>query len=744
MMLNNFAGFLMWFIPLGIVPIDELYAWSNNEKIHILFHKINEIVKATHEYDKAFMEVKDLLEKLDDDIKTEVLAVLNAWKDDDTIKNMLDEISADYFDRFQEEIDTINGDLTTLTNYVNDLQLWNKYKHFIVDGERMFRVVKDTAHYMFEQPAMSIADDDTRVPKYSFCQGSTHFFVNGTGYFACIFISNDGSKFSEGGSDYYGNGLIEVYNHNGDIIYSKTVSSGEVGHGNAIAYHNGYLYFQGDNTHNGDTLAGAKLRRIKWDLTGTIESTILRMSTQEPFYGNCLSSHDNKLYIASARNYETDVAIVEMENDNVTPTGNVINLVSMTPPYIGYSQNGQPRTNTVYSAGFAVTDEYFYFGLYNPSGIMKCVRQKNSNGEDVRFIPTWYYEIPAMLNYGLVKTGEIEGISVDDNDNIYIITTQHLNTKAIAQGDITQFFIFNPNVNTRLPVVNENQHTGRKNIYCTDPTVHTLYYKYNTITNEWDSTNNPVRQNATVEAGFEIRPRTVVHSNNPFGTDLLTDGFPRIDEACWYFNNLLNVGYGHFQFEGGFGHIAFCVSGKTYYFDGKNNTTSGLVDSTLQSSGNDGSITVMGNLIAFGGLCHAEQCAFYSTIHYLANSVPSATRQQNLNAYNHQKENPIFTNDNVITFLNSSAMYSNNPNVKGGLYIRNSTGNYNLSATGSLATWGQDNWIASTNPNTGYHRYYMNAGTSMINVHGELHEEINPEDPEKKVLSSNNAINLHT
>ena len=89
MMINGMASFLMWFIPLGIIPIDEMYAWSNNEKIHILFHKINEIVKATNEYDKAFMEVKELLEKLDDDIKEVVFEKLNEWINDGSLRTVL-------------------------------------------------------------------------------------------------------------------------------------------------------------------------------------------------------------------------------------------------------------------------------------------------------------------------------------------------------------------------------------------------------------------------------------------------------------------------------------------------------------------------------------------------------------------------------------------------------------------------------------------------------------------------------
>ena len=81
--------FLAAFAPYNIVPISELYAWSNNQKIHILFHKIAELVKATNDYDKIFEELQGLLIDFDDTVKEQVTELLQAMYEDGTLGTLI-------------------------------------------------------------------------------------------------------------------------------------------------------------------------------------------------------------------------------------------------------------------------------------------------------------------------------------------------------------------------------------------------------------------------------------------------------------------------------------------------------------------------------------------------------------------------------------------------------------------------------------------------------------------------------
>ena len=71
---NSFMGFLF---PQVLVPINEVYAWSDNEKIHILFHKVNELVKTCNMYGEGFAELQKLFEDLDETACK--MAVLNLY-----------------------------------------------------------------------------------------------------------------------------------------------------------------------------------------------------------------------------------------------------------------------------------------------------------------------------------------------------------------------------------------------------------------------------------------------------------------------------------------------------------------------------------------------------------------------------------------------------------------------------------------------------------------------------------------
>ena len=631
----------------------------------------------------------------------------------DELKVKVDKLIADLDGAVAEEVARVinemyeNGQLAELIEsyfdeYANELGDELSSKSSILDFERCYRILRQTAHYMWQQPDYVEAGDDTREAKYSFCQGSCSFYRNGELYNAFLEISNDGSKFSEGGEAYTGTGKLEIYKNDGTYVKDITLAN-DVGHGQSLTYHNGYFYFSGSKPSAMDSQAVRKIRRFPfdWNEQSTIESYLM------PYDINGLASYNGELYMANAKYTEIDLWRVDMDVDGITPLGTVSNGLVMNPTRIGfrltqtpriyyYDENNKPST-TIFSGGFSVTEKYYYFGIHKPSGILRCKRNFNESGVETNFTPDWFYNIPYMLNDMEFKTGEIEGLTVFDNGDCYLITTQHLNTKAICEHDITQVFCNNLYKNTGLPYVSNNPYTGRCNIYL-------------------DSTYVDNQANGTKQ--------------HPFYT---------IDEACWWFNNTTKYGYGKFTFNGAFPHVAVCVSGKTYYFDGKGNEAS-----DIQS---DNSVTLIGNLVAFGGTIHAEYCRFFSTIHYLANSDADATRKENLKSYIHQKQNPIYAQDCVLTLLNCGCSYSNNGNLMNAIYCSNVVGNFNYSDAGVISRYGQDTWEAQhshavvfddDHPNGNYAQKdcgFMRLGTCMVNVHGVLHKHDGG-------LAVSNTINL--
>ena len=600
-------------------------------------------------------EVNRKIDELDEDIAQAVQNALQALIDGGDVQNMINAAMESGFTEWY------NAAKNYTNLVVEENNIFNANKQATVDFERMFRTVKDTAHYMFNQPSISQAADDTRTEKLSFAQGGCHFYENGEDRFAIMYISNDGSKFSEGGSAYTGNALIEVYNRSGVVIRSKTIL-GVAGHAQTLCYHNGFFYFEGHNPL--DEYAFRKIRRISADLTSNVDSYLM------PYGFNGLASYGGMLWITYATNTEIDVWKVEMQSDGVTPTTNVIDGRTMNPSYIGFMNTGGYR-NTVFSAGFSVTGQYFYFGTHNPTGILRCKRYQTAGGTEDNFKPDYWYSIPDMLNDRELKTGELEFMTIYDDFTCYIGTTQHMNTKAVCMGDITQVFAQNLKYNTCMPVQFENPKTGRKQIYCKDP---------------------------TLSAGGI--------STNPFGTSY-DDAFTRIDEACWYFNNNEKYNYGVFNLNGSFGHLVWCSAGKSYRFDGDSNPNP-------HANFNGEKYTLLGNLVQFGGDVTCYGCVFTSSIHYLAASNPNLDTAGLMASYKNEKENPIYSCDGNINLINSGALWSYNPNIKGGLYIRNAVGNYNYTNVSQNYTQ------AAFVQYAGAGKYFMNVGNSTINLHGDV------------------------
>lgn len=684
---NERAGIgILAFIPNPIISVNEAWFLSNTEKVHMLFCKINEIINKVNSYEDLFAQIQGVLNDFDDTVKTEVEKYIKQMYENGELKNILEEVCAKYFNEFSVP------------------------KTSIIDFARMYRVLKLTANYMFTQPAISTAADDTRTEHFAFCQGSCAFKINGTIYHAMIFIPNDGSPYQEGGDRYTGNGLIEIRKLNGDLVKSIVVPA-IIGHGQTIAYHKGYLYWSGSRPDDSDYVR--KVHRISYNFEQDSTCTTYLL----PYSLNGLCSYDDKLYMTSAKATEIDVYTVDMEDDGVTPTGTVSNHLIMSPARLSFP-DGSVR-NTIFSAGFAVTEKYYYFGTHNPAGIIRCKR--NFDGDiEKQFTVEWYYNIPFMLNDNEFLTGEPEGVTVFDDGDCYLFTSQHLNTKAVAMHDITQVFKQNLFRNDVLPYISDNPTTGRGNIYISGNSVNNEYATYN---QQWH--------------------------NNPTGKSWDT-AFNTIDEAVWWFNHTPKYGYGRFFMRGNNPFVVWCVYGKTYYFDGRyNRSDNGKISyQEYYWTDNDGTvnpISMLGNIIVYGGTVKLEQIRAYSTIHYLSSGVANSSTADALSSYHLQKQNPIFVDQGNVIILNTGGQVSSttNPNVKGCIYMRDSVGVYNSTAptdgnvysykTNLDNTYGEYRWLNNDVTNR-----FMSLGTCYLNCHSNVHQDLD------NGLSHNNAVNMIT
>lgn len=595
-------------------------------------------------------EVNRKIDELDKDIAQAVQNALQALIDGGDVQEMINLAVDNKLPEFYERFVNYTNTQISVNNIFNNL------KENTVDFERMFRVCRDTTHFMDNQPAITDPADDNRVAHYSFAQGSCHYDEDGGGRNAIIYICNDGSKFAEGGSAYTGDGLLCVYDDAGNLIRQRILYS-VVGHGQCLAYHNGYLYFQGYNPL--DELSKRKLKRIRSDLVGDVEPFVL------PIEFNGLSSYNGVLYIAAASYLEIDVAKVEFADGH--PTGNIYDLVAMSPQALSHAGTMTPRQSTVYSAGFSVTNEYYYFGTFKPNGILKCKRFQ-TNGVEQSFRPLWWYAIPDMLNDEEFLTGELEGLTVNDNGDCWIYTTQHLFTKAICTGDITQVFKQNLETNCYLPLQLENEHSGRENLYVCQPEI------------QYFNNGNG-------------------HSSNPFC---------RMDELSWYINNCRKKSYFIVRIRGTVNQPLFIVNnvgvelrGADEYQTAPNYNSGGL------------KTTLIGNVIIYGGSIKLSNIVSRSTIHYLANKNPADSVSQNIDSYNTIKKYPIYIENAKVTILNSVGWCDNNPNTAGSFYIRDCVGVYNYTSENTI--FGQLGFRNSYS-----NKEFLNIGSSIMNLHGDV------------------------
>ena len=87
---GGFASILA-FIPNPIISTNEAWFLSNTEKVHALFHKINEIIDKVNSHEELFAKLKDILEKFDETVVDAVKAYIQEMYDNGELGRYVEE-----------------------------------------------------------------------------------------------------------------------------------------------------------------------------------------------------------------------------------------------------------------------------------------------------------------------------------------------------------------------------------------------------------------------------------------------------------------------------------------------------------------------------------------------------------------------------------------------------------------------------------------------------------------------------
>lgn len=243
---------------------------------------------------------------------------------------------------------------------------------------------------------------------YSYTQGATSFLRDGLRYWAICNVSSNYSHFNN-------NNVAEVivYNNSGNIVMKRSAT---LGHANDITYNadddSFYIIWNKTKNASGVEVGSKNVTRIAWTnfTTAPLETktppTDFALIGIDYFKGDLFICDDNKNVFLYNWNDNTIELIVTFNNTQFKNVDVVQNI--------------------------AVTTNFIYWLAYRPNCLIRYNRQSKTYD--------YVYYIPKICNYGMYVLGEPQGFDVDDNGNLYMITSMHTCKKAYNQFDMTQFW----------------------------------------------------------------------------------------------------------------------------------------------------------------------------------------------------------------------------------------------------------------------------------------------------------------
>ena len=476
-----YSNFLGWIVPFGLIPINEIYAWSNNEKIHILFHKIGELIKTSNIYGESMVEILKWIEDNKDAIKNTLAEMAESGELTDIVSDILNEnpdIITDALARnpelltnaVKEQIETmldngsLNDVLAEVFSEVNDL------KHSKLDLSRKWRA-------LFVAHSYNATTKEEEL--YSAMQGCCHFEYKGQGYVAMYTFCSNQSVYH-----YNDNGILRIYRDDGTFVVQKSESWG---HCNSLAFDEttGYIYGAESSRFNSGTEANPSKRVFRVLFNGTsIGDEEVRTFTVAENRINGVMCYKGVLYICT----NLHIYIADWNTYNVT------NFLAITPP-----------ANFEHIAGWTRDDNYLYTGMYNGSSRLLRINLATKKID-------WCYHLDRIQNNGMFLMGEIQGISLDKNNNLWVITFQRMQVTDNLTHHMSQVFVQNLTTNAIQPTVQRVHSEGTSYIFVSA-----------------NGTQNPSNPNGTAENPFPIMQEAIWFGANATDIDVIRINVRRLD-----------------------------------------------------------------------------------------------------------------------------------------------------------------------------------------------------------------------
>lgn len=207
-MLNNFIPLIKRFYCNAVLP--QLYtdSLSYTEQICVLLDRVNELSTRVNDLNEFVKTVSDMVEELDKHIGEIVSAQLTEWYNDGTLKEMLSEVSTDFFNELKTQLLAVT------------------VKTPIINPSRVFRVIRDFGDFDSAR--------ETGKAYYSWLQGYTAY-LDGNGnlrHAMCLISQNSG--FTKNNTV-----NLVVLDETGAVLRQ---SSFVLGHAQSIIYKDGNFY----------------------------------------------------------------------------------------------------------------------------------------------------------------------------------------------------------------------------------------------------------------------------------------------------------------------------------------------------------------------------------------------------------------------------------------------------------------------------------------------------------------------
>ena len=99
----------MWLTPQ--IPASQFNALSYEEMLRQFVYKLNEVIKYCNDVQKFSEEVRALLEEFNKHVNEKVVEILTQWYEDGTLQEILQNVSAEYFQYYEQQLATFKLEL---------------------------------------------------------------------------------------------------------------------------------------------------------------------------------------------------------------------------------------------------------------------------------------------------------------------------------------------------------------------------------------------------------------------------------------------------------------------------------------------------------------------------------------------------------------------------------------------------------------------------------------------------------